>query len=138
MTETHSTHSCPHSLLPPLTPAPTQLCTTDFGKEHKNKMYEAVKEEYHNNWILDNLPASMKIEDATTETVQYFDGFPIGFVEGKEAYIYNHANIAVSYHEVEAEAGKYRIVGFQVEPFSINHEFASKAKGEFHSVSAGR
>lgn len=105
-----------------------QLCTTDFGKEHKNKMYEAVKEEYHNNWILDNLPASMKIEDATTETVQYFDGFPIGFMEGKEAYIYNHANIAVSYHEVEAEAGKYRIVGFQVEPFSINHEFASKAK----------
>lgn len=106
-----------------------QLCTTDLGKERRSKFYEAVKEEYHNNWIVDNLPASMRLEDELHETDQYYDGFPIGFMEGDDAYVYNHANIAISYHEVESEEGKYRVVGFQVEPFSISHDFENKAKG---------
>jgi len=107
-----------------------QLCTTDLGREGRSKFYGAVKEAYHNNWIVDNLPASMEIETEKEIVDKYFDGFPIGYMDNdNNAFVYNHANIQIEYHEVESEQNKYRIVGFQVEPFSINHQFDLKEAG---------
>lgn len=105
-----------------------QLCVTQLGRSEKkgtsnNKMVRAIRKEYHNNWILDNLPAAGIMNEK--EGPIYFQGFPVGFQQTEapyKSYINNHVNIEVHYHTVETETDSYRIVRFIVEPFSIKHE----------------
>jgi len=110
-----------------------QLCITNLGRAEKrgvspNKVVRAIRKQYHNNWIVDNLSAASKAEDEETITTRYWQGFPVGFVatDTKKAYIHNHVNIEIMYHAVETEENKYRIVRFTVEPFSIEHKFEAK------------
>ena len=105
-----------------------QVCMNNLGRgEHPkhppNKVARAVHLNYHNNWILDNLPSASKFEDDKYMTTVFAQGFPIG-VEGNDgkAYIHNHVNIEVVYHNVKG-TDTYRIVQFIVEPFSIKHDF---------------
>merc|ERR1712176_1030805 len=107
-----------------------QICVTNLGRTEErgispNKVVRAIRKNYHNNWIVDNLPAASVVEDDETVTTRYWQGFPIGFVDEKEqkAYVNNHVNIEIMYHPVEGQPDKYRIVRFTVEPFSIKHEF---------------
>ena len=107
-----------------------QLCIINVGRgEQKglspNKMVRAIRKNYHNNWIVDNLSSASKAEDSETVTTRYWQGFPVGYISEKDgkAYINNHVNIEIMYHPVETETGKYRIVRFTVEPFSIKHDF---------------
>ena len=122
-----------------------QLCVTNVGRNElkgtsPNKLVRAIRKNYHNNWIVDNLSAASKVEDATTITTRYWQGFPVGYIrqEDQKAYINNHVNIEVMIHPVETEPNKFRIVRFTVEPFSIKHEFEKideeseqSADGEF-------
>jgi transmembrane 9 superfamily protein 2/4 len=97
--------------------------------EHKglsqNRVVKAIRRGYHNNWIVDNLPAASTMEDSKHVTTKYWQGFPVGYVsqEDDKAYIHNHVNIQIQYHEVETELNRYRVVRFMVQPFSIRHEF---------------
>jgi transmembrane 9 superfamily protein 2/4 len=107
-----------------------QVCATHLGRgEHKdhdpNKLARSIKLEYHNNWILDNLPSASKSEDEMYMTTVFAQGFPIGAVGETDdiAYIHNHVNIEVVYHKVSGKVDEYRIVQFVVEPFSIKHDF---------------
>jgi len=107
-----------------------QLCISFVGRPEQrgvspNKMVKAIRKNYHNNWIVDNLSAASKVEDDESTMIRYWQGFPIGFIaqDTKEAYIHNHVNIEIMYHAVETETDKYRVVRFTVEPFSIKHEF---------------
>mmetsp|Transcript_13029 Transcript_13029/g.24472 ORF Transcript_13029/g.24472 Transcript_13029/m.24472 type:complete len:679 (+) Transcript_13029:217-2253(+) len=99
---------------------------------------------YHNNWIIDNLPsASMGSARAGQRQKHYAGGFPIGFIDAKDkpqkkkkfqrrpkqnfatmtAYVFNHVNIMLDYHQPDPEKEGYRVVGFSVEPMSIAHGF---------------
>ncbi len=111
-----------------------QVCIADLGKPEqagmkKNKVVRAINHGYHNNWIVDNLSAASIVEDDTSVTTRYWQGFPIGFIheEDKMAYIHNHINIEIMYHPVDKltneEEQKYRVVRFTVEPFSIKHNY---------------
>lgn len=107
-----------------------QLCLSNLGLGESrgmspNKVVKAIRKEYHNNWIVDNLSAASKVEDDSTITTRYWQGFPVGFVaeEDHKAYIHNHVNIEIMYHPVEDQLNKYRVVRFTVEPFSIKHDF---------------
>jgi len=110
-----------------------QVCVKDLGQTEqrgmkKNKVVRAIEKEYHNNWIVDNLSAASKVEDDTTITTRYWQGFPVGFIheDDHKSYVHNHVNIEIMYHpidEVGSETPKYRIVRFTVEPFSIKHHF---------------
>jgi len=107
-----------------------QVCITNLGRgEQKgvspNKVVRAIRKSYHNNWIVDNLSAASKIEDDTTITTRYWQGFPVGFVasDTQKAYVHNHVNLEIMYHPVETETDKYRVVRFTVEPFSVKHDF---------------
>jgi transmembrane 9 superfamily protein 2/4 len=111
-----------------------QLCISNIGRAelagvNPNKAVKAIRRNYHNNWIVDNLPAASKVEDDEHITTRYWQGFPIGFIsdDTKQAYVHNHVNIEIMYHAVETEANKYRVVRFTVEPFSIAHEFTALA-----------
>lgn len=108
-----------------------QVCSTNLGRDEKpktspNKLVRAIRKNYHNNWIVDNLSAASKAEDEKYVTTRYWQGFPIGFIgDDGFAYIYNHVNIEIMYHPVETEPGKSRIVRFTVEPFSIMHDYVA-------------
>jgi transmembrane 9 superfamily protein 2/4 len=118
-----------------------QVCVSDLGREDEqtpvlvpvtpNPTAMAIRKTYHNNWILDDLAAASKIEDDEKVTTRYWQGFPIGFISysSRKAYIYNHVNIEIMYHQVEgtgtgtAGNSQYRVVRFIVQPFSIKHDF---------------
>ena len=107
-----------------------QVCITNLGRGEQrgvtpNKVVKAIRRNYHNNWIVDNLSAASKVEDEKAITTRYWQGFPVGYVDPdtKKSYIHNHVNIEIMYHAVETEQDKYRVVRFTVEPFSIKHEF---------------
>ena len=120
-----------------------QLCISNVGRGEQrgvspNKVVRAIRKNYHNNWIVDNLSAASKVEDDTTITTRYWQGFPVGFIasDTKKAYIHNHVNIEIMYHPVETETDKYRIVRFTVEPFSIKHEFEPNEDDEENTKAA--
>lgn len=114
------------------------LCQKTLGKEDSRRLRMHIRYAYHNNWIIDNLP-SATINPKPSETKaaalpaarrqkHYAGGFPVGFVdlgsgERKDAYLFNHINIHVDYHEPATGEEGYRVVGFAVEPMSIAHEF---------------
>jgi transmembrane 9 superfamily protein 2/4 len=107
-----------------------QLCVSNMGRGFQrgtapNKVIRAIRKNYHNNWIVDNLSAASKVEDDAHVTTRYWQGFPIGFIaeDSHEAYIHNHVNIEIMYHEVEGIAGSFRVVRFTVEPFSTKHQY---------------
>eukprot|EP00568_Trieres_chinensis_P018933 CAMPEP_0183320074 /NCGR_PEP_ID=MMETSP0160_2-20130417/65315_1 /TAXON_ID=2839 ORGANISM="Odontella Sinensis, Strain Grunow 1884" /NCGR_SAMPLE_ID=MMETSP0160_2 /ASSEMBLY_ACC=CAM_ASM_000250 /LENGTH=657 /DNA_ID=CAMNT_0025486687 /DNA_START=154 /DNA_END=2127 /DNA_ORIENTATION=- len=107
-----------------------QVCISNLGRAEQtglspNKVVRAIRRNYHNNWIVDNLNAASKVEDDKTVTTRYWQGFPVGFIapNSQKAYIHNHVNLEIQYHNVENEVDKYRIVRFTVEPFSLKHEF---------------
>jgi len=107
-----------------------QVCISNLGRAEQtglspNKVVRAIRRNYHNNWIVDNLNAASKVEDDKTVTTRYWQGFPVGFIapNTQKAYIHNHVNLEIQYHKVENEVDKYRIVRFTVEPFSLKHEF---------------
>jgi len=111
-----------------------QVCIATLGVAEqrgmkKNKVVRAIHKEYHNNWIVDNLSAASKVEDDTTITTRYWQGFPVGFIHEIDhtAYVHNHVNIEIMYHPVEKIGSdgiqKYRVVRFTVEPFSVKHDY---------------
>ena len=75
--------------------------------------------------ILDNLPIGMirLREDKGKQVKTYERGFPVGFKdEGGKVYINNHLHFTILYHR-EATTDLARIVGFEVEPFSVAHKY---------------
>jgi transmembrane 9 superfamily member 2/4 len=62
-----------------------ELCTSNLGRgEHRgtspNKAVAAIRQEYHNNWIVDGLNAAYKTEDDEAIITNFHQGFPIGFI----------------------------------------------------------
>ena len=116
-----------------------QLCTMNYGKKELKKFRTLIEEEFHVHWDIDNLPvASLEEEDDEYIT----RGFPLGYTTEKEggkkneplAHLYNHAKIIVRYSELPDEFEGIRIVGFEVEPYSVKHTYG--AGGALTSCSA--
>jgi transmembrane 9 superfamily protein 2/4 len=105
-----------------------QLCIANLGRGEQrgvqpNKFVKAIRKNYHNNWIVDNLSSASKAENDKEVTTRYWQGFPVGFIGNDgQAYVNNHVNIEIMYHPSDTETDKYRIVRFVVEPFSIKHD----------------
>lgn len=103
------------------------VCQVNLNTKEKDAFRDAVQNKYHHNWIMDNLPAASILDDDQYVTTEYV-GYPVGFEELYNQYIYNHVNIIIEYHTIEP--GAHRIVGFYVEPLSINHKFNSDWNGK--------
>eukprot|EP00980_Cylindrotheca_fusiformis_P005749 scaffold1194_cov127-Cylindrotheca_fusiformis.AAC.26 len=102
-----------------------KVCQVSLDKKDAAKLKLHIKYGYHNNWIVDNLPsASINLNPANGEKpMHYAGGFPIGFMDDKTAYIYNHVNIILDYNQADTNVESYRVVAFSVEPMSIKHQF---------------
>lgn len=81
------------------------VCQVNLNKKDVQHFKNAIKEKYHHNWIIDNLPAAYIVDTEQYSTTLYV-GFPIGYTEGDTYYIYNHVNIFLDYHIVENEGNR--------------------------------
>jgi transmembrane 9 superfamily protein 2/4 len=113
------------------------VCRKTYTDAELNMFAEKIEEDYRINWVIDNLPSATKFY---TESVgannerqyvtHYEKGFALGFVAGPEStalppgtkYINNHVRLLVFYHEDPARFSGARVVGFEVEPFSVKHQ----------------
>jgi len=105
------------------------LCQVELTKVEAHTLHTHIRYGYHHNWIIDNLPgASVGLQKDGAQRTHYAGGFPVGFYQThaspREAFVYNHVNIQLEYHNPEGKEG-HRVVGFAVEPVSVAHEFAA-------------
>eukprot|EP00922_Rhytidocystis_sp_ex-Travisia-forbesii_P010228 GHVS01014976.1.p1 GENE.GHVS01014976.1~~GHVS01014976.1.p1 ORF type:complete len:714 (+),score=127.07 GHVS01014976.1:160-2301(+) len=119
----------------------------------KAKFSDFINDGYFINWTVDNLPVTTKlkigggvgggesltISTATSEesdVTTHIAGFPVGWAspDGKHHYLYNHASLRLFYNRLVQ--GNYRIVGFEVEPKSLEHslKYSQKNKDKVESV----
>jgi len=106
------------------------LCQIVFDRAEAALLGRPIKDGYHHNWILDNLPSAATGMNRYGDKIRrYAGGFPVGFVapdDKKMSYVYNHVNIHVGYNKHrhgEGGDGDFRVVRFAVEPLSIKHRF---------------
>jgi len=106
-------------------------CRIDaLSARQANAFKSKIEDEYRVNMILDNLPIAMvkMREDQGMQVKTYERGYPVGFkaaIEegGEEKYfLHNHLRFTILYHR-DMETDLSRIVGFEVEPFSVRHEY---------------
>jgi len=115
-------------------------------KEQVKNFASKINDEYRINMILDNLPAAMvKYREEGGQSIKIYEmGFPIGFrastdlshAEGAQAtldkpgraggppqhFLNNHLRFTILYHK-DIETDLARIVGFEVQPTSVHHEY---------------
>mmetsp|Transcript_42709 Transcript_42709/g.103300 ORF Transcript_42709/g.103300 Transcript_42709/m.103300 type:complete len:701 (+) Transcript_42709:81-2183(+) len=103
------------------------LCSTRIDNAGYEVLSTHIRYDYHNNWIVDNLPSASV---GVNQQMHFAGGFPIGFLDPmwKKPYIYNHVNIYLDYHEIPVAPGRYHIVGFAVEPMSVKHDVGNETE----------
>jgi len=130
----------------------TILCQiTRLDRNQARSLQTHIKHGYHNNWIIDNLPsASLGLSETGRKMVHFAGGFPLGFTLPKpgmdaqvqshnmdhekytvsrnfwateDVFVYNHFNIVLDFHRPSGQPNGFRVVGFAVEPMSVNHRF---------------
>ena len=102
------------------------LCEKQYDKNARTLFREKIANRYNVHWIVDNLPAAIKIPLQNGQ--EYYEvGFPLGLdvadpVDEKRRlyYLFNHVRIRLHIHENPSFTG-FRVVLFEVEPFTIKH-----------------
>ncbi|EMC95642.1 hypothetical protein BAUCODRAFT_122946 [Baudoinia panamericana UAMH 10762] len=89
---------------------------------------------YGVNWLIDGLPAGSRWIDPSTESEFYMPVFALGRTDEEKAYLNNHYNIYIDYHQVRQD--QYRIVGIEVRPESLG-ESRRTGTGDDYSATCG-
>ena len=109
------------------------LCKMDLDRIQAANFARRIREDYRVHMIMDNLPAATRMisELPDGKTVTMYDrGYRLGFLGAKEfpgtepkvPYLNNHLRFIIKYHNDDAFVGA-RIVGFEVEAFSVKHTY---------------
>lgn len=99
------------------------------------ELKEKIEDEYRVNMILDNLPLVMPIKRPDLDTTVYQHGFHVGlkgqYAGSKEEkhFIHNHLTFTVKFHK-DPQTDAARVVGFEVKPFSVKHEYDGDWNGK--------
>lgn len=96
----------------------TQLCDMYTSATGVARADHLIRNGYVVHWSLDGLPGATTFTSANHGSKYYAAGFPLGFVKGETAYLYNHVTIVVRYHR--ERSGANAIVGFEIYPKSVN------------------
>jgi len=128
------------------------LCQKEYKAEEMKQFAEKIHEDYQVNWIVDNIPVaeefiivkvdenSVPLPDNTQEKeTLLMKGYALGRLgtgptDKGVAYINNHVHMTLLYHEDPASFEGYRIVGFHVQAFSVNHQSKGKFDGTGNSL----
>ncbi|CDF34245.1 unnamed protein product [Chondrus crispus] len=90
-----------------------------------------IKENYSARLNADNMPLVTRYTTSAGHRAFKF-GYKLGFTVANDVFINNHVRLTIRYHQPSLSAGEaidaltankdaFRIVGFEVEPFSLNH-----------------
>ncbi|KAJ8562182.1 hypothetical protein K7X08_011473 [Anisodus acutangulus] len=111
------------------------VCRTVLNAKTAKELKEKIEDEYRVNMILDNLPLVMPIKRPDLDTTVYQHGFHVGlkgqYAGSKEEkhFIHNHLIFTVKFHK-DSQTDAARVVGFEVRPFSVKHEYDGKWSGK--------
>ncbi|KAJ6820501.1 transmembrane 9 superfamily member 7-like [Iris pallida] len=104
-------------------------CRKKLSQETAKNFKEKIDDEYRVNMILDNLPVAVPRQRRDgSQLPSYEHGFRVGYKDmlagNKEDkhYINNHLSFKVMFHN-DPETDDSRIVGFEVIPSSVHHEY---------------
>ncbi|KAJ8634787.1 hypothetical protein MRB53_009054 [Persea americana] len=105
------------------------VCRVTLDAKTAKDFKEKIEEEYRVNMILDNLPLVVPIKRQDQESAtMYQQGFHVGLKgqytgsKDERYFIHNHLSFLVKYHKDDLSESA-RIVGFEVKPFSVRHEY---------------
>ncbi|XP_030951240.1 transmembrane 9 superfamily member 8 [Quercus lobata] len=107
-------------------------CRITLDAKSAKEFKEKIADEYRVNMILDNLPLVVPMRRVDQESpIVYQLGYHVGLKgqiagnKGDKYFIHNHLAFTVKYHR-DTLTDSARIVGFEVKPFSVKHEFEGK------------
>ena len=108
-------------------------CRVELNKHPRVTLAQRIRQDSRVHMIMDNLPAATKMiaemPDGTKKDM-YDRGFRLGFLGSKDIpgtdpnkpYVNNHLRFIVKYHKSDTFTGA-RIVGFEVEAYSVKHSY---------------
>ncbi|KMZ63397.1 Transmembrane 9 superfamily protein member [Zostera marina] len=101
-------------------------CRIKINAESAKKFKEKIDDDYRVNMILDNLPVAVQRQRRDGNQLVYEHGFRVGYKTsydtGDKYFINNHLSFTVMYHK-DVDSDDARIVGFEVKPESVKHEY---------------
>ncbi|XP_052208844.1 transmembrane 9 superfamily member 8-like [Diospyros lotus] len=111
------------------------VCRLVLDAKTAKEFKEKIEDEYRVNMILDNLPLVVPVPRLDQESPPIYQlGYHVGLKgqytgsKDDKYFIHNHLTFTVKYHrDIQTEAA--RIVGFEVKPFSVKHEYEGKWNG---------
>ncbi|CAH9093375.1 unnamed protein product [Cuscuta europaea] len=109
-------------------------CNLVLNAKTAKDFKEKIDDEYRVNMILDNLPLVMPIKRPDQDSIIYQHGFHVGLKgiyagsKDEKYFIHNHLTFTVKFHK-DAQTNAARIVGFEVKPFSVRHEYEGQWSG---------
>lgn len=112
------------------------ICHLKLNAKTAKDFKEKIEDEYRVNMILDNLPLVVPIRRLDQESPPLYQlGYHVGlkaqYAGNKEEkyFIHNHLIFTVKFHK-DLQTDSARIVGFEVKPFSIKHEYDGEWNGK--------
>ncbi|KAL3824636.1 hypothetical protein ACJIZ3_020665 [Penstemon smallii] len=107
------------------------VCRITLNAKAAKEFKEKIADDYRVNMILDNLPLVVPYKRPDTDSWVYQHGYSVGLKTQyagrteEKYFINNHLTFTVRYHKDE-ETDAARIVGFEVQAFSVKHEYEGK------------
>ena len=103
------------------------LCEKKYDHNDRAMFRDRIANRYSVHWIVDNLPAAIRVP--LQHGQEYFEvGFPLGVdvadptnEQRRFYYLFNHVRIRLHVHENSDLFEGYRVIRFEVEPFTVKH-----------------
>lgn len=106
-----------------------RLCDMVTNQNGAARADQLIRDGYVVHWNLDGLPGATTFTSGNHVSKYYAAGFPLGFVKGDTAYLYNHVTLVIRHHT--EKDGQSSIVGFEVYPRSVINEVCPGASKNF-------
>ncbi|GFP81461.1 transmembrane 9 superfamily member 8 [Phtheirospermum japonicum] len=108
------------------------VCRFTLDAKSAKEFKEKIEDEYRVNMILDNLPLVVPIPRSEQEGPPIYQlGFHVGLkgqysgTKEERYFLHNHLSFTVKFHKDQL-TDSARIVGFEVSPYSVKHEYEGK------------
>ncbi|CEI87615.1 hypothetical protein RMCBS344292_02025 [Rhizopus microsporus] len=105
------------------------LCRRSLKVEDAILLGDLIRDEYQVEWELDSMPGATVSYTNEEPEHKYRIGFPLGFKNGNAYYLNNHVIIQILY-DIN-DAGRYRIMGFEIYPDSISEGECTKKNVDY-------
>jgi len=114
------------------------LCqNVSLDREQTSTLDKRIRNDYHVHLLIDNLPCATKYQHVTTKETLYEHGYRLGLHIKKtdEVFLNNHLILRLYYHKESEDF--YQVVGFEVEPKSVDARRIDLKQNGFCSINKG-